>query len=159
MTEAFLCDAIRTPVGRYGGALSSVRPDDLAAWAIRALLERNPGVDASRIDDVIVFFGGVGGLPGGNLAGSATVFGRHVGYASYVTFDPFVILHETNHTIDSIFSHLGYEPYEYNHGLWAVPSVAGFDMIVNGEISDPGAPAMGAPLRLSLPRVRAGRVP
>jgi 3-oxoadipyl-CoA thiolase len=54
MTEAFLCDAIRTPVGRYGGALSSVRPDDLAAHTMRALLERNPGVDRMRIDDVFL---------------------------------------------------------------------------------------------------------
>jgi 3-oxoadipyl-CoA thiolase len=51
--EAFLCDAIRTPVGRYGGALSQVRADDLAAIPMRALLERNPGVDPARIDDVV----------------------------------------------------------------------------------------------------------
>jgi acetyl-CoA acyltransferase len=53
MTEAFLCDAIRTPVGRYGGALSAVRPDDLAAHAMEVLLARNPGIDPARIDDVI----------------------------------------------------------------------------------------------------------
>jgi len=53
MREAFICDAIRTPVGRYGGALSSVRTDDLAAIPMRVLLERNPGVDPVRIDDVI----------------------------------------------------------------------------------------------------------
>ncbi len=51
--EAFLCDAIRTPVGRYGGALSQVRADDLAAIPMRALLERNPGGDPARIDDVV----------------------------------------------------------------------------------------------------------
>ena len=45
MTEAYICDAIRTPIGRYGGALSSIRADDLAAVPIRALMERNPGVD------------------------------------------------------------------------------------------------------------------
>jgi len=50
---AFLCDAIRTPVGRYGGALAQVRADDLAAIPMRALLERNPGVDPARIDDVV----------------------------------------------------------------------------------------------------------
>jgi acetyl-CoA acyltransferase len=49
MTEAFICDAIRTPIGRYGGALSSVRADDLAAVPLKALMERNPQVDwASR---------------------------------------------------------------------------------------------------------------
>jgi 3-oxoadipyl-CoA thiolase len=53
MSEAFICDAVRTPFGRYGGALSSVRTDDLAAVPVRALIERNPGVDWARVDDVI----------------------------------------------------------------------------------------------------------
>ena len=53
MTEAYICDAIRTPFGRYGGALSSVRADDLGAVPIKALMERNPQVDWSAIDDVI----------------------------------------------------------------------------------------------------------
>ena len=53
MTEAFICDAVRTPIGRYGGALSSVRADDLAALPIRALIARNPGVDWDEVDDVI----------------------------------------------------------------------------------------------------------
>jgi acetyl-CoA C-acetyltransferase len=55
MQDAFICDAIRTPFGRYGGALSSVRTDDLAAIPIRALMERNPGVDWAALDDV--FYG------------------------------------------------------------------------------------------------------
>ena len=53
MTEAFICDAIRTPVGRYGGALSSVRADDLGAIPIKALMQRNPSVDWEAVDDVI----------------------------------------------------------------------------------------------------------
>ncbi|MFP6736396.1 MAG: 3-oxoadipyl-CoA thiolase [Rhodospirillales bacterium] len=53
MTEAFICDAIRTPIGRYGGALSKVRTDDLAALPITALMERNPSVDWDKVDDVI----------------------------------------------------------------------------------------------------------
>ncbi|MDQ2089336.1 3-oxoadipyl-CoA thiolase [Marimonas arenosa] len=53
MTDAFICDATRTPIGRYGGALSSVRTDDLAAIPIAALMARNPGVDWARLDDVI----------------------------------------------------------------------------------------------------------
>lgn len=53
MTQAFICDAIRTPFGRYGGALSSVRPDDLGAIPIKALMERNPQVDWTAVDDVI----------------------------------------------------------------------------------------------------------
>ncbi len=53
LTEAFICDAVRTPFGRYGGALSSVRPDDLGAIPIKALMERNPKVDWAAIADVI----------------------------------------------------------------------------------------------------------
>ncbi len=53
MADAFICDAQRTPIGRYGGALSSVRTDDLAAIPLKALKARNPGVDWARIDDVI----------------------------------------------------------------------------------------------------------
>jgi len=53
MPEAFLCDAIRTPVGRYGGVLASVRTDDLAAIPMRALQQRNPKLDVSAIDDVV----------------------------------------------------------------------------------------------------------
>jgi 3-oxoadipyl-CoA thiolase len=53
MHEAFICDAIRTPIGRYGGALASVRPDDLAAVPIAALMQRNAGVDWNAVDDVI----------------------------------------------------------------------------------------------------------
>ncbi|ABE33819.1 3-oxoadipyl-CoA thiolase [Paraburkholderia xenovorans LB400] len=53
MTEAFLCDAIRTPIGRYAGALSSVRADDLGAVPLKALMERNKEVDWNAIDDVI----------------------------------------------------------------------------------------------------------
>lgn len=53
MTQAFICDAIRTPIGRYGGALSSVRADDLGAIPLKALMERNPQVDWSAVDDII----------------------------------------------------------------------------------------------------------
>jgi acetyl-CoA acyltransferase len=53
MQHAFICDAIRTPIGRYGGALAHVRPDDLGAIPLRALVERNAGVDWSAVDDVI----------------------------------------------------------------------------------------------------------
>ena len=49
MTDAFICDAVRTPIGRYGGALAPVRTDDLAAVPIAALLERNPTLDPAAI--------------------------------------------------------------------------------------------------------------
>ena len=52
-THAFVCDALRTPIGRYGGALSSVRTDDLGAIPIRALIERHPGVDWQAVSDVL----------------------------------------------------------------------------------------------------------
>ena len=54
MHEVFVVDAVRTPVGKYGGALSGVRPDDLAAGAIEALLARSPGLDPAHVDDVIL---------------------------------------------------------------------------------------------------------
>ncbi|WP_422367482.1 3-oxoadipyl-CoA thiolase [Pelagibius sp.] len=53
MTDVYICDYIRTPIGRYGGALSAVRVDDLGAVPLRALLERNPGLDPAAIDEVI----------------------------------------------------------------------------------------------------------
>ncbi|HHG9494715.1 TPA: 3-oxoadipyl-CoA thiolase [Citrobacter farmeri] len=53
MNQAFICDAVRTPFGRFGGALASVRADDLAAIPLKALLERHPGLDPALIDDVI----------------------------------------------------------------------------------------------------------
>ncbi len=54
MNEAYVCDAIRTPFGRYGGSLSSVRPDDLGAVPIKALMDRNPNVNWAELDDVIL---------------------------------------------------------------------------------------------------------
>jgi len=53
MPEAFICDAVRTPFGRYGGALSSIRTDDLAALPLKALMERNAAVDWAALDDVV----------------------------------------------------------------------------------------------------------
>src|SRR6185295_11251094 len=53
MDEAFICDAVRTPFGRYAGALSSVRTDDLAAVPLAALMARNPKVDWAALDDVL----------------------------------------------------------------------------------------------------------
>jgi 3-oxoadipyl-CoA thiolase len=54
MTAAFICDYIRTPIGRFGGALSAVRTDDLGALPLRAMMIRNPGVDWEAVDDVIL---------------------------------------------------------------------------------------------------------
>src|SRR5712672_3583305 len=53
METAYICDAIRTPFGRYGGALASIRTDDLAAVPLKALVERNSGVDWNALDDVV----------------------------------------------------------------------------------------------------------
>ncbi|MBA2770785.1 MAG: 3-oxoadipyl-CoA thiolase [Sphingomonas sp.] len=68
MTEAFICDAVRTPIGRYGGALSSVRADDLAAIPIKALIERNPKVDWGDLDDIILGCANQAGEDNRNLA-------------------------------------------------------------------------------------------
>ncbi|HVL29257.1 MAG TPA: acetyl-CoA C-acyltransferase, partial [Sphingomicrobium sp.] len=68
MTEAYICDAVRTPIGRYGGALSSVRADDLAALPIRALIDRNPRVDWAELDDVILGCANQAGEDNRNLA-------------------------------------------------------------------------------------------
>ena len=53
MTDAFICDAIRTPIGRYGGALAGVRTDDLAALPLKQLMARNPAADWGALDDVV----------------------------------------------------------------------------------------------------------
>ena len=68
MTEAFICDAVRTPIGRYGGALAHIRADDLAAIPIRALTERNPKVDWADLDDVILGCANQAGEDNRNLA-------------------------------------------------------------------------------------------
>jgi 3-oxoadipyl-CoA thiolase len=68
MTEAYICDAVRTPIGRYGGALSPVRADDLAAIPIRALIDRNPGVDWAELDDIILGCANQAGEDNRNLA-------------------------------------------------------------------------------------------
>ena len=68
MTEAFICDAVRTPIGRYGGALAHVRADDLAAIPIKALMDRNPSVDWEALDDVILGCANQAGEDNRNLA-------------------------------------------------------------------------------------------
>ncbi|MEA3030610.1 MAG: acetyl-CoA acyltransferase [Sphingomonadales bacterium] len=68
MTEAYICDAVRTPIGRYGGSLAHVRADDLAAIPIRALIDRNPQVDWAELDDVILGCANQAGEDNRNLA-------------------------------------------------------------------------------------------
>src|SRR5687767_4081126 len=53
MKTTYVVDAVRTPIGKYGGALSSIRPDDLLAHVIKALLDRNPSIDKNLVEDVI----------------------------------------------------------------------------------------------------------
>ncbi|AGH50732.1 beta-ketoadipyl CoA thiolase [Sphingomonas sp. MM-1] len=72
MTEAFICDAVRTPIGRYGGALAAVRADDLAAIPIRALIERT-GIDPAAIDDVILGAANQAGEDNRNVARMAAL--------------------------------------------------------------------------------------
>ena len=73
MTEAFICDAIRTPIGRYAGALKEVRPDDLAAIPLRALKERNHGIDWSALDDIILGCANQAGEDNRNVARMAAL--------------------------------------------------------------------------------------
>ena len=75
MTDAFICDAVRTPIGRYAGALADVRPDDLAASPIRALVDRNSGVDWSALDDVILGCANQAGEDNRNVARMAALLG------------------------------------------------------------------------------------
>src|ERR671929_2265903 len=73
MKDAFICDAVRTPIGRYGGALAHVRADDLAAIPVRALIERNPKVDWDELDDVILGCANQAGEDNRNLARMAAL--------------------------------------------------------------------------------------
>jgi len=73
MSEAFICDAIRTPIGKLNGALSSVRADDLAAIPIRALVDRNPGVDWGAVDDAILGCANQAGEDNRNVARMAVL--------------------------------------------------------------------------------------
>lgn len=73
MSDAFICDAIRTPVGRYAGSLASVRADDLAALPIRALIARNAGLDPAAVDDVILGCANQAGEDNRNVARMAAL--------------------------------------------------------------------------------------
>jgi 3-oxoadipyl-CoA thiolase len=73
MAEAFICDGVRTPIGRYAGALSGVRTDDLAAIPIRTLIERNPAIDWKRVDDVILGCANQAGEDNRNVARMAAL--------------------------------------------------------------------------------------
>jgi 3-oxoadipyl-CoA thiolase len=73
MPQAFVCDAIRTPIGRYGGSLSSVRTDDLAAIPLKALMARNPGVDWGAVTDVLYGCANQAGEDNRNVAHMASL--------------------------------------------------------------------------------------
>jgi 3-oxoadipyl-CoA thiolase len=73
MTDAYICDAVRTPIGRYAGALKEVRPDDLAAIPLRALKERNPDVHWAHVDDVILGCANQAGEDNRNVARMAAL--------------------------------------------------------------------------------------
>ena len=73
MREVYICDAIRTPVGRYGGSLASVRTDDLAAIPLKALMDRNPNMDWKAVDDVFMGCANQAGEDNRNVARMATL--------------------------------------------------------------------------------------
>ena len=76
MTEAFICDYIRTPIGRFGGSLSSVRADDLGAVPLKALMERHAGIDWEAVEDVIFGCANQAGEDNRNVARMATLLSR-----------------------------------------------------------------------------------
>nr|WP_067288110.1 3-oxoadipyl-CoA thiolase [Marinobacterium profundum] len=82
MTVAYICDYVRTPIGRFGGALATVRPDDLGAVPLKALLERNPQLDPSAIDDVIFGCANQAGEDNRNVARMSLLL---AGYPTAVT--------------------------------------------------------------------------
>lgn len=71
--EVFICDALRTPIGRYAGTLAAVRPDDLAALVLKTIVERNPGIDPSAIDDVMLGCANQAGEDNRNVARMAAL--------------------------------------------------------------------------------------
>src|SRR5436190_2717385 len=73
MADAFICDAVRTPIGRYGGALAAVRTDDLAAVPIVALLRRNPSLDPAAIEEVLLGCANQAGEDNRNVAHMASL--------------------------------------------------------------------------------------
>src|SRR5690606_27911161 len=73
MADAFICDATRTPIGRYGGSLASVRTDDLAAIPIKALISRNDKLDVQQIEDVVLGCANQAGEDNRNVARMATL--------------------------------------------------------------------------------------
>jgi 3-oxoadipyl-CoA thiolase len=73
MSAAFICDAVRTPIGRYGGVLSSVRADDLAAVPLAALVKRNPGLDAGAVEEVLLGCANQAGEDNRNVARMASL--------------------------------------------------------------------------------------
>src|SRR5258708_30678454 len=73
MSEAFICDGVRTPIGRYGGALAAVRTDDLAALPIAALLRRNPSLDPAAVDEVLLGCANQAGEDNRNVARMAAL--------------------------------------------------------------------------------------
>jgi len=82
MNEVYICDAIRTPIGKYGGALSSVRTDDLAAIPLKTLMQRNPGIDWLEIDDVIIGCANQAGEDNRNVARMALLL---AGYSETIS--------------------------------------------------------------------------
>lgn len=73
MKEVFVIDAVRTPIGKYGGTLSTVRPDDLLAHVIKSIVERNPAVDVNAIEDVIAGAANQAGEDNRNVARMAVL--------------------------------------------------------------------------------------
>src|SRR2546430_9613748 len=88
MPEAFICDAVRTPIGRYGGALAAVRADDLAALPITALVARNPSLEPAAIDEVLLGCANQAGEDNRNVARMAALLAGLPGSVAGATINP-----------------------------------------------------------------------
>ena len=88
MPEAFICDAVRTPIGRYAGALAKVRTDDLAAVPLRALMARNPKVDWTKLDEVYFGCANQAGEDNRNVARMALLLAGLPNNVPGVTLEP-----------------------------------------------------------------------
>ena len=81
--DAFICDAIRTPIGRYGGALAKMRPDDLAAHVIKGLMDRHPLLEPMAIDEVIFGAANQAGEDNRNVARMALLLAGFLSVCKY----------------------------------------------------------------------------
>ena len=144
MREAYICDAVRTPFGRYGGGLAPVRPDDLAAVPLKALMERNPGIEWSAVDDVILGCANQAGEDNRNVARMAALLAGLPETVPGTT---------VNRLCGSGMDSIGMAARAIKSGeaelivAGGVESLASASSVVSGRGCSSAAPTVGSPLR------------